>query len=450
MHNAGDRRQFLQTMSASVAAAAVSHSAAAVAAPSAGANPAVRAANTVRSADKVKVALIGCGGRGTHDIQLFRSNPDVEISWICDPDDARRASLAKSLGIPADRAIADLRRVLEDDSLTAVVVATPDHWHSPAAILACNAGKHVYVEKPISHNIREGRILVDAAARNKVNVQHGTQSRSTKMMIDAVKLLREGIIGTVLVAKCWNIQKRGSIGRGQDTNPPAGFDYDTWVGPATMIPYRTNRVHNRWTWWYHFGTGDMGNDGVHDIDYTRWGLGVETHPSKVAAAGGKFFQDDDQEFPDTQQVTFEYPGNGQPGDRRMLIYEQRLWSTNYPFNVDSGAEFYGTSGQMFLSRRGKIQVLNAQNKPVKVDVNPEPQNDAAHVKNFLAAIRSGETLNADALTGHLSTSLCHLGNIATRLGRSLNFDPQQEQIIGDDEANSLVRREYRDHWGKPE
>jgi predicted dehydrogenase len=399
--------------------------------------------------DKVTVGLIGCGGRGMHDAQNHQSNSGVEIAWVCDPDAGRLGIAQRAFHIPSERAVSDMRRVLDDPSLDAVIVTTPDHWHSPAAILACEAGKHVYVEKPISHNIREGRLLVEAAARNKVHVQHGTQSRSTQMMIDAVKLLREGIIGNVHVAKCWNIQKRGSIGRGQDTDPPAGFDYDTWIGPATMIPYRTNRVHNRWTWWYHFGTGDMGNDGVHDIDYTRWGLGVETHPSKVSALGGKFANDDDQEFPDTQQVTFEYPGDGQPGNRRLLIYEQRLWSTNYPHNVDSGAEFYGTSGQLFLSRRGKIQVIDDKNKAVNVAVTPQPQDDVAHVKNFLAAIREGAKLNADALTGHLSTSLCHLGNISTRLGRSLDFDPATEQVIGDEEANRLVRREYREHWGRP-
>src|SRR5262245_41855994 len=334
MRHSTTRRRFLQLASTGLLASAVRPRRAS-AAPS----------------DKVTVGLIGCGGRGMHDTQNHQSNPGVEITWVCDPDAGRLGIAQRTFNIPTERAVSDMRRVLDDHSLDAVIVTTPDHWHSPAAILACEAGKHVYVEKPISHNIHEGRLLVEAAARNKVHVQHVTQSRSTQMMIDAVKLLRDGIIGNVLVAKCWNIQKRGSIGRGQDADPPAGFDYDTWVGPATMIPYRTNRVHNRWTWWYHFGTGDMGNDGVHDIDYTRWGLGVDTHPSKVSALGGKFFQDDDQEFPDTQQVTFEYSGNGQVGQRRLLIYEQRLWSTNYPRNVDSGAEFYGTNRQMFLSRR---------------------------------------------------------------------------------------------------
>lgn len=429
------RRDFLKISSATFAAAAAAHSSA---------SAATKGAN-----DKIVVGLIGCGGRGGHDAGLFKNMPNVELAYVSDVDEGRLSSAAKSLGVEPSRAVRDLRRILDDKSVDAVIIATPDHWHSPASILACDAGKHVYVEKPISHNIREGRLLVEASQRNKTLVQHGTQNRSTGMMIEAVKLLREGIIGTVISAKCWNIQRRGTIGRGQNAEPPAGFDYDNWVGPAPLIPYRTNRVHSRWTWWYHFGTGDMGNDGVHDIDYTRWGLGVDTHPTKISASGGKFFFDDDQEFPDTQQVTFEYPGSGKPGDRRLLTYEQRLWSSNYPYNCDSGAEFHGTSGQMFLSRRGKIQVLSDRNKPVELSVKPENQNDTAHVRNFCEAIRGSATLTADALTGHLSASLCHLGNIATRLGRSLQFDPKTEQIIGDEEANALVRREYREHWATP-
>ncbi len=402
-----------------------------------------------RGSDTIRIGLIGCGGRGTHDAGLFKNTPNVEVAYVCDVDESRRAATASKLGVETSRTVGDMRRILDDKSVDAVLVATPDHWHSPAAILACDAGKHVYVEKPISHNIRESRLLVEAAKRNQTQVQHCTQSRSTPMMIEAVQRLREGIIGDVMVAKCWNIQRRGSIGHGEDTTPPAGFDYENWIGPAPMIAYRTNRVHKRWTPWYHFGAGDMGNDGVHDIDYTRWGLGVDVHPDKISAEGGKYFFDDDGEFPDTQQVTFEYSGGGKPGSKRMLIYEQRLWTTNYPYNCDSGAEFYGTKGQMFLSRRGKIQVFGERNAPIATDIKPMGQNDVLHVQNFCDAIRGAAKLNADALTGHLSTALCHLGNIATRCGRSLKFDPATEQIQGDAEANALVRREYREHWGTP-
>lgn len=426
-----DRRTFLMTSSTAVAATFASSSV------SGGPN------------ERVSVGLIGCGGRGPNDADNARDNTNAAITYCCDPDDERRARATKHFDVSQSHSVRDMRVLLDDPALDAVIIGTPDHWHSPAAILACEAGKHVYVEKPISHNIREGRLLVEAARRNKVLVQHGTQCRSTQMMIDAVKALHEGIIGDVLVAKCWNIQRRGPLDAGLNTDPPAGFDYDTWVGPATMVPYRTNRTHNRWTWWYHFGTGDMGNDGVHDIDYCRWGLGVETHPNHVHAPGGKFDVDDEKEFPDTQQVTFQYNGDGSVGSQRLMIYEQRLWSRNYPYNVDSGAEFYGKSGQMFLSRRGKIRVIGDDNKQIRLDIRPKPQDQVAHMKNFMAAIREGIPLNAPPLIGHISTSLCHLGNISTRLGRALNFDPETEMFLGDDEANQLVGREYRDHWGRP-
>ncbi len=434
MNQDSTRRQFIVTSGALVGTAATLAS--------------TRTARAKGASEDIIVGLIGCGGRGVHDAGRFQNTAGVKLAYVCDVDEQRRGRAVEQLKLSASQAVDDLRKMLDDKSVDAVIVATPDHWHSPASILACNAGKHVYVEKPISHNVREGRLLVEAAERSKTLVQHGTQCRSTPMMIEAVKLLREGVIGEVLMAKCWNVQRRGSIGRGHDVAPPAGFDYENWVGPATMLPYRTNRVHDRWTWWYAFGTGDMGNDGVHDIDYTRWGLGVDVHPNKVWAAGGKLVWEDDQEFPDTQQVTFEYVDpNG--GKSKLLTYEQRLWSTNYPHNTDSGAEFYGTRGQMFLSRRGKIEVHNEANRRQDIGVQPGGQDDVLHVANLCDAIRGDASVTADALTGHLSTSLCHLGNIATRLGRSLQFDPNSEKVTGDEEANALVRREYRSHWGTP-
>lgn len=428
------RREFIESVTAGAAALTALSGATAV---GKGAN------------DKLIVGLIGCGGRGMHDARNFASMPNVEVAYVCDVDEGRRFAAAKALDIDSSRAVSDMRKVLDDKAVDIALVTTPDHWHSPASILACDAGKHLYVEKPVSHNLREGRLLVEASQRNKTLVQHGTQCRSTPMMIEAVKLLRDGVIGNVYVAKCWNIQRRGSIGRGKDVDPPSGFDYDSWIGPATMIPYRTNRVHTRWTMWYHFGVGEIGNDGVHDIDYTRWGLGIDTHPTRISANGGKFHFDDDQEFPDTQQVTFEYPGS-KFGEQRLLIYEQRLWSTNYPHNVDSGAEFYGDKGQMFLSRRGKLEVVDDKKKVLDVGIALGGQNDVAHVQNLCDAIRGSAKLNADALTAHMTTSLCHLGNIATRVGRSLVFDPKTEQIVNDKEASAMLRREYRNHWGTPQ
>jgi len=396
--------------------------------------------------DSISVGLIGCGGRGPDVANRMAYVPGVAITHVCDPHQTRLAAAARQFSIQEGKVVSDLRRVFDDQSVDAVLVATPDHWHAPAAILACNAGKHVYVEKPCSHNIREGRLLVAAARRNNRVVQHGTQVRSTPMMIEATQLLREGIIGNVLVAKAWNIQQRGPIGRQQPSNPPQELDYDLWTGPVPTIPYQDNRVGG-WHWWHHFGTGDMGNDGIHDLEYARWGLGVESHPYHVAASGGKYFFDDDQEFPDTQHVSFEFPEDR--AGNKTLIYEQRLWSTNYPHNTDSGAKFYGTKGQMYLSRRGKVKVLGERNGPIDVQIETRPQDTDRHVADFFDAIRNDRRPNADIELGHMTATLCHLGNIATRLRESLQFDPQTEQITNKDDANRLVQRQYRDHWGVP-
>ena len=367
------------------------------------------------------------------------------------PDPERAARTSKKVadaGGKGPKIVSDLRTILDDRAIDAVTVATPDHWHAPAAILACDAGKHVYVEKPCAHNLREGRLLVEAARRNDRVVQHGTQSRSLPVVVAAIDLVREGAIGDVLVARAWNIQRRSDIGHASPSEAPGGLDYDIWLGPAPYVPYQANRHHYNWHWWYDFGTGDMGNDGVHEIDYARWGLGVETHPSSVSASGGKFFFDDDQQFPDTQQVVFDYPGDGTPGDRRMLIYEMRLWSTNYPNNVDNGVEFIGTKGKIFVTKRGKLEVWGERNQ--RRDAPNDLPEVLDHHADFVEAIRGSRRSVADIEIGHFSASLCHLGNIATRLGRSLEFDGDGERIIGDDEADALLSRNYREgHWAIP-
>ena len=407
-----------------------------------------KAAASVNQKD-LNIAVIGCGGRWRSVSDIWSKQDGVRIRYLCDVDQGSIDEAAAKINIDKSGLISDMRRVFDDKSIDAVYIATPDHWHAPAAILAMEAGKHVYVEKPTGHNVREGRLLVDATKRTNRVLQHGTQVRSTPTIMQGIKLLQDGIIGDVLMAKVWNVQMRNNIGHQKPTNPPASLNYDMWVGPASMTPYQGN-CHGQWHYWYNFGTGDMGNDGVHDIDYGRWGLGVEGHPSKVAAFGGKYFFDDDQEFPDTQQVTFEYAAK--PGSKpRLLVYEQRLWSTNYPsnYNCDSGVEYYGTNGQMFLSRRGKIQVFSRNNKRMEIDVPQMPQDSELHIVNFLKCVRTGETPNASAEDGHLSSALCHLGNISTRLGRALEFDGEKELFVDDAEADKMLKREYREHFATP-
>lgn len=394
------------------------------------------------------IGFISCGGRSKNLLQGFAA--DAEIAWACDPDESRAADFQKRSG--AKQVTSDLRRVLDDKSVDAVVVSTPDHWHAPAAIMACDAGKHVYVEKPCSHNLIEGRLLVDAARRNQVVVQHGTQSRTNPFIVNAIQLLREGAIGEVLMAKAWNVQRRKNIGHHSPSTPPATLDYDTWVGPAEMVPYQTNRLHYNWHWWYNFGTGDIGNDGAHELDIARWGLGVTGLPSSVSAMGGKYYFDDDQEFPDTATCAFEWPGAHSVGQRKQIIFEMRIWSRNLPYNCDTGIEFYGTDGMLFVSKRGKIELWDDANKPVP---NPQPNESISTPKNhqvdFLEAIVEGRDPAADIAIGHDSVALIHLANIALRRGRWLNVDPANEKILDDPRSDAMRGRSYRagGHWSLP-
>ncbi len=360
--------------------------------------------------------------------------------------DAAAQAVQKAAGrVP--KAVKDMRRIFDDGAVDAVVIATPDHWHAPATLLACAAGKHVYVEKPCAHNIREGRLMVEAARRSKRVVQVGTQSRSAEYLQRAVELLHDGAIGDVLVAKVWNSQLRRNIGHARPSDPPAHLDFDLWVGPAPMVPYQSNLLPSIWRWWYAFGTGDIGNDGVHDLDIGRWGLGVDTHPTTVAALGGKYFFDDDQQFPDTQTVVFEYAGAGTK-QKKQLIYEQRIWSPYVQEGHENGNAFYGTKGMMILGKQSGWQIFGPRNEPG--DQMSGRLAGTVHHRDFLACIRSGQRPNADIEIGHLSAALAHLGNIATRVGRVLHFDPGTEQIAGDEEASRLVRRAYRDgHWAVP-
>ena len=417
---------------------------------------AVAWSKTSRAADansRPVVAVIGPGGMGTAHVQMLAGNKDVDLAYVCDVDQLRldkAAREAEKISGRAPKAVKDLRQVLDDQSVDAVWIATPDHWHGPATILACQAGKHVYVEKPCAHNIREGRLMIEAARKHNRVVQVGTQSRSTAHTMKAMNLLREGVIGEVLVAKAWNSQRRGSIGHVKPSQPPSNLDYDLWLGPAPETPYRTNVVHNNWRWWRAFGGGDMGNDGIHDIDIARWGLGVETHPTRVASLGGKYYFDDDQEFPDTQYVVCEYEPAEKGGRTRQLIFEQRIWSPYVQEGHENGNAFYGTRGVLIFGKKEGYALYGPRNKLIEKVSAPGPDL-AAHHRNFLECIQTGQKPHADIEVNHASSSICHLGNLAARFGRVLHFDPQKEQIEGDAEANALVRRSYRTgHWAAPQ
>ena len=323
-----------------------------------------------------------------------------------------------------------------------MVIATCDHWHAPAAILACQAGKHVYVEKPCSHNVREGRQMIEAARRHGRVMQHGTQSRSSSGVIRAIGMLREGVIGEVLVAKHVNSQKRRNIGHEKAARPPAHLDYDLWVGPAEWAEYQANYVHYHWHWFYNFGTGDIGNDGVHGIDLARWGLGVETHPNLATGYGSKLYFDDDQEFPDTYTVTFVYPGGG--GDSSGTAAGLRAAHLVALSKRRSGEQ------PLLLRHRGDDDPGRAGNPDLRQEERTDPPGRTVQAhqgcpseglpgRHSIRRVAPWRT-SRSATSPPLSPTL---GNIVARTNRSVRFDPVRERIVGDDEADALLARRYR-------
>lgn len=408
--------------------------------------------SSAQDKQRLTVGVIGTGGMGGNHTRTLADREDMKVAWVCDVDSQRLEKNAKEVesrtgSLP--KQTSDMRKVLADPAVQAVWIATPDHWHAPAAILALDAGKHVYVEKPCCHNIREGRLMADAVKRNKRVLQVGTQSRSAPFLKEAFQRLHAGEIGEVLVAKAWNSQRRGSIGKTQPSTPPDHLDFDTWVGPAPMVPYRSNMLPGIWRWWYDFGCGDIGNDGVHDIDVALWGLGIETHPSTVSCLGGKYFFDDDQQFPDTQYSVCEYPVAGSPsGRKKQLIFEQRDWSPYVQEGYENGAAFYGDKGVLIVGHTKGWRMYGPRNKLIAQKEGRPTLND--HYNDFLAAIKTGGKPAANIEVGHRAATIVHLSNIAARTRHVLEFDPEREIIINDEEANQLVQRQYRpDHWGTP-
>jgi predicted dehydrogenase len=395
----------------------------------------VRGAN-----DDIRVAVVGIRGRGGGLIGEFRDLEGVRVVAICDVD---RSALDKRVKEFKDRnekvtAYGDYRRMLEDQSIDIVAVATPDHWHVPIAAASVLAGKDVYVEKPVSHTIAEGRYLVDLARQHNRIVQHGTQYRSCEGAAKGIAYLKSGELGKIRMAKAINHQLRGPIGRVPDSEVPPGVNYDLWLGPAPKRPFNRNRFHYNWHWFWDYGTGDIGNDGVHQIDVARWGLGVGM-PKAVSCSGTQLFYDDDHQTPDTQIATFEY-------DDVYLMFEMRLW-TPYPLEGhDNGDVFYGDNGTLSIGRKGwQVTFKNGKAGP------GGPRGPFRHAENFIKAIRSRKVsdLNADVEVGHHSAALCHMANIAMRIGRRLTFDPDRERFIDDAEANACLTKQYRRGYELP-
>jgi predicted dehydrogenase len=395
--------------------------------------------------DRVRVAIIGTRGRGRALTGEFLAQDNAEVAVLVDVDPTSFTRAAKLIEEKTGKPPAthsDLRRVLDDKTIDAVVIATPDHWHAPAAILAANAGKDVYVEKPCSHSLREGRLMVEAARANQRIMQVGTQARSRASTRRAIDFIQSGAIGKVRMAKAWNVQLRDNIGREPDSTPPANVNYDLWIGPAEPLPFRENRFHYNWHWWWNFGTGDMGNDGVHQMDMARWALGVEA-PIRASGWARKVFFDDDQQTPDSMNVTFDYPGG------ESLIFEQRIWNPYGMAEQENGVAIYGSEGMVEIGRWNKRWGYRHFDRAGKlITANQEP-GEGNHARNFLDSIRTRALPNADIAIGHTSTLHAHLGNIIAKTGRNLTFDPKAETIANDAEASALLTRRYRQHWAVP-
>ncbi len=297
--------------------------------------------------ERVRIAVIGLRNRGTDLTRLFAANPDAELVAVCDVDDSmfdKPVTAVEKIAKKPPRIEKDFRRLLDDKSIDAVAIATPDHWHALMTVMACQAGKDVYVEKPASHNVVEGRRMVEAARRHGRVVQLGTQSRSTTHVRDAVDHVHSGALGKVAMARAWGHQKRENIGHGQPGPVPPGLDYVLWQGPAPDRPFYANRLHYKWHWFWHWGTGELGNNGIHGVDVARWGLGVDS-PTAVCTGGGKYIFDDDQETPDTQITTWEFPN-------ACLVWEHRIWSNHPTEGSLFGIAFHGEKGTLIINDKG--------------------------------------------------------------------------------------------------
>ncbi|MBM4156294.1 MAG: Gfo/Idh/MocA family oxidoreductase [Lentisphaerae bacterium] len=411
--------------------------------------------------DRVRVAVIGIHGMGQSHIQAYQALPNVEVAALCDIDENLFEGVIDKYftkkNRPKPKTYTDLRRLYEDKDIDAVSVVTPNHWHTLASIWAIQAGKHVSVEKPCCHNIYEGRKLVEASKKYKVIVQDGAEQRSNPCSQTMARFLQEGGLGEVYMAKGLCYKWRKTIGREPDEPVPAGVHYDLWQGPAPARPFNKNRFHYNWHWNWDYGNGDMGNQGVHEMDIARWGLGV-TLPTRIHAVGGHMMFDDDQTTPNVLLAAFEFPNPAGGGDKKKILqFEVRGWIANAEDGMwmkkastdgymatsagnTVGNLFYGSKGYMAKTVGEWRTFLGEKREP-----GPAGSGAADHYAEFIEAIRSGDpaTYNKSIEEGFYSCSLIHLGNIAYRLGRTVDFDPATMTFPRDAEANAMLTREYR-------
>ncbi len=418
------RRRFLQASGGLAAALAL------------GQSPSVLGADSPSS--QIRVGVMGLG-RGRDHVTAFLQVSNVEVAYVCDVDERRLAPAVKSIVERTGRepkTVRDFRRMLEDPSLDAVSIAAPNFWHAPATILACAAGKHVYVEKPGSHNGREAELMVAAARKHRRLVQMGNQRRSLPEVIEAVSRLRAGEIGPVRFARCWYSSARDTIGRGRPAPVPEWLDYELWQGPLPERPYLDNLVHYNWHWRWFWGGGELANNGIHALDIARWGLGVD-HPRRVTVNGGRYHFQDDQETPDTTVATFDFGSCGASWDASSCLPRPQ---EKLPF-----VSFYGDQGVLELDGGANYQVFDVNGK--EMHSVKGRFSDVPHFANFVNAIRAGTPLNSEIADAQVSTRLCHLGNIAWRLGTTLDVAPETGLIDHPTrEMRRLWTREYRPGW----
>jgi len=397
--------------------------------------------------DTVRIACVGVRGQGNSHIHQYLKMPNVEIAAICDIDEAvlnQRLSEVQAKSGKRPAGYADIRKLLEDKSIDAVSIATPNHSHTLQTVWSCQAGKDVYIEKPCSHDLFESRQIVAAARKYGRLVQHGTNSRSGPAVQEAVQKMREGLIGEVYMCRGLCFKWRDTIGRKPAEAVPAGVNYDLWQGPAQEHPFTRNRFHYNWHWFWDYGNGDMGNQGIHEMDICRWGLGVQ-HPTKISTIGGHFMFDDDQETPNTLTAAFEFHEGGK---KKMLVFDVRHWMSNHEAGIGEGGDsntignvFYGSKGYLAISGYGEYKTFLGR----KAEPGPSRQEEGNNWANFIAALRTRKQsdLNAPIEEGALSSNLVHMANISYRLGRSLNWDAATLSFQGDEEANAMMKRNYR-------